>query len=168
MCIKSLAHCLSRAYFSTLVSCCFLPDVLCFGNVEWFMVPLSHTMLLYALLILFLLPVLPLQVLACLYNSHTLLTIHISRCLLQKPLLLFPAPPPMWIICPFQLLLCHSMHIILYLFLPRHLPHGHEYFGVYGLLNYKLSERRSCISSFLAHHMSPGGCSMFVVLNWTW
>ena len=99
-----------------VISCCFLPDMLCFSNTELFMVPLSHTMLLYAYSHCFF-------CLCCLYKffsafiAPTLCSPFTSADIsFKKPLLLFPAPPPMWISCLFQLmhrsLLCHSIHII--------------------------------------------------------
>lgn len=83
----------------------------------------------------------------------------------RKPPLFFPFSPPKRISCPFLLLLCHSTHIILHVFLSRHLPHNHEYFGVSDLLNYKLFERRGHLSSFLTHycHQVSAQC----LLLWT-
>lgn len=129
------------------------------------MVPLSHTMLLHALLMPFLLPMLPLQVLFCLYNTILCSKFRSADISFRKPPLPFPVHPSMWSICPFQVLLCHSMYIFLYISLSRQLPHDHEYFGVFDLLDCKLFERRGLMSSFLAQYMSPGRCSMTVVLS---
>ena len=58
------------------------------------MVSLSLTMLLYALLIPFLLPLVPLQVLLGCYDTYIFLTIYIFiNISLRKPSLPFHAPP---------------------------------------------------------------------------
>lgn len=60
------------------------------------MVSLSLTMLLYALLILFLLPLVPLQVLLGCYDTYSFLTIYVfTNISLRKPPLPFHAPPLM-------------------------------------------------------------------------
>lgn len=63
MCVKSLLYCMPHVYFSNLTICCFLADMLCFCNMKKFTVPSSHIILLYGLLILFILPMMPLQIL---------------------------------------------------------------------------------------------------------
>lgn len=76
------------------------------------MVPILHTMLLYALLILFLLPMLPLLVFSAFIAPRLCSLFKSTDISFRKPLLLFPALSPMWISHPFQLPLCYSMHII--------------------------------------------------------
>lgn len=144
---------------SLSLSCCFSFNKLFLSDI----VSLSHTTLHYTLLILFLLPMLPLQVLSAFITPTLFSLFWLTDISHKKPLLPFPAPPPMWIRCPLQvsnllelLMLLSAYH--LNILLSKYLPHDHEDFGVSDLLDSHLFERRGHKLSSLPQPISPSEC----------